>query len=995
MEISMAPTAAVLRSRTRRAARLLAPALALLGAALLPVASRAEPPRAGGRFLFSATVGGGAAAPKVLLLWVVTEGPSPYATYLLKRRADFKPALADLATVARIDDQLAIEAVFPPGSAIRDDLMLALEPELGPALSARLLALRGLSDPASKMQYRMLVNANYGVSITEGVAYLDTAVVVGTRYLYELWGIDPGTGAAVERLGKVWALAGTDTMLPQPEGLDAVRMADIDLPPRGNFPDPADGDIDVDGDGELDGGEFGDGKIYLTWKPNRAASPVGRETEPPGFGYNILRSDKPPLDPCPPLPPAGVFQVNQWPVLAISAPPDPKKMLDFFFVDDGSNEAIPPLAKGQKYCYWLVPRNLLGQGGTPSEVREACAPDLGVPRQVREVKAQVLSPSSAGIKVSWAPNTNDPVTLDGGTRYIDDTATYRVYRFTDFKSLLKPPPDPTLCAVDPSLNPCVVCSVAAPLTSCTDSQPASSFNRGKIYWYAVTALDTPACDNPANESPYSAPVRGVVYDETPPTINYVVPFCKPGPTCPPATGSHELPCIRCWPCDPSHTVCPPADPNDDAWCLAGGSIGMFPRSCDDWGYEVRAAGPPPMDADTMSVRLYRGAKGKDFRPVEEAFLTGPADTAWDAHEQFRTRVSQKLEYRLRALDRDANIGVSVNPAVPAYLQGTAPPPRSTIVRSVLQADGDWQIQWHAPGAEALVGFLLRVGKAGDRFSALLFEILPDNNALASEAMIGMDVDGSGGPPSPYRIITRNATQILADKEDLGPLLSWDPVAKQFGRTLSGLALEEDAVVEIYAIDVAGVLSEPAIAGPLPPDPDPDALTWPARPSPSAFPLAAVFVNAPTDYVALCWDRGQPFPGGAVGSHPKHVAVFRARVESDGDRPDGFQQRSPRLDVDAYDRGGPALGDELDCSDCEGALEDLRGGVGAVRPACWRDYGIPGAGIPSGTYRYTVLGFSDPPPTVDPEVTATADPRKRNEGEIDTVYGSPPAEVVVP
>ncbi len=992
----MARTAAVLRACRRRAGRLLAPALAILAVAVSPVALPADPPRAGGRFLFSATVGGGAIAPKVLLRWVVTEGPSPYATYLLKRRADVDAALADLATVARIDDPAVIEAIFPAGSEIRDDLMAALEPELGPTLSGRLLALRGLPDPASKMQNRMLQSANYGVAIAEGVAYLDTTVVAGTRYLYELWGIDPGSGMAVERLGKVWALAGADTRLPQPEGLEAVRVADVDLTPRGNFPEPADGDIDVDGDGKLDGGEFGDGKIYLTWKPNRDASPPDRETEPPGFGYNVLRLDKGLLAACPPSPPLlESVRVNQWPVLPISAPPDPKKMLDFFFVDDGSNEAIPPLTKGAKYCYWLVARDLLRQDGMPSDVKEACAPDLGVPRQVREAKAQVLDPSSDGIRISWAPNTSDPVTLDGGTRYIDDTATYRVYRFTDFKALLKPPPDPILCSVDPSLNPCVVCSVAASLTSCTDTEPASNFNRGKIYWYVVTALDTPVCDNPANESPYSAPARGVVYDETPPTINSVVPFCEPGPTCPPASGSHEIPCIRCWPCNPSQTACPPEDPDDDPWCAAGGSIGMFPRPCDDWGYEVRAAGPPPMDADTMSVRLYRGAKGADFRPVEEAFLTDPADTTWDAHEKFRTRVSQKLEYRLRALDRDANIGESANPAVPAYLQGTAPPPRPTIIRSVLEADGDWQIRWHAPGAEALVGFLLRVGKSGDRFSALLFEILPENNALASEAMVGMDVDFDG-IPSPYRIITRNATEILADKVDLGLLLTRDPIDGYFERTLSGLALEEDTVVEVYAIDVAGVLSEPATAGPVPPSFVAVGLDWPERPAPSTFPLAADFVNAPTDYVALCWDMGQPFPDGKRAGHPKHVAVFRALVESDPDRPESsYQQRSPRLDIDAYDKGSADPGDELDCRDCEGELEALLGGP-ANDLACWRDYGIPGSGISPGTYRYTVLGFSDPPPVIDPEgPPVSSDPRKRNEGEIDTVYGSPPAEVVVP
>jgi hypothetical protein len=423
---------------------------------------------------------------------------------------------------------------------------------------------------------------------------------------------------------------------------------------------------------------------------------------------------------------------------------------------------------------------------------------------------------------------------------------------------------------------------------------------------------------------------------------------------------------------------------------------MFPRPCDDWGYEVRMGGLPPMPPDTQSVRLYRGAKGADFRPVEEAFLTGPADTTWDMHEEFRTRVSQRLEYRLRALDRDANIGPVADPAIPAYLQGTAPPPRPTIVRSLLEADGDWLVRWHAPGAEALVGFLLRVGKADNRFSALLFEILPENNALSSEATVGVDVDFDG-IPSPYRIITRNATKILADKADMGVLMTRDPVDGSFERTFSGLVLEDDTVVEIYAIDATGVLSEPAMAAPVPFNFTVlDALEWPERPAPPAFHLAAAFVDAPTAYVALCWDNGEPFPDG-IGGHPRHVAIFRTAVEPD--RPDSYQQRSPRIDIVAYDAGGVAPGDELDCNDCKDELEDLPGFPDPVRSlVCWRDYGTPGSGMAPGTYRYTVLGFSDPPPVVDPEgPPVTRDPSKRNEGEIDAVYGSPPAaaEVVVP
>jgi hypothetical protein len=917
----------------------------------------------------------------VLLRWVATEaGPSSYGTFLLKRRADAEAAFTDLAVVARLDDPAAIEAVFPGGSEIRGELTGLIVPDLGPTLAAALLALRGAADPAGRMQYEMLLNTNYGVAIAEGVAYLDAAVVAGTRYAYELWGIDPASGTAVERLGKVWVKAGEDTMLPAPLALDAVRVADVDRPPLGNFPQVADGDIDLDGDGKLDGGEFGDGKIYLRWEPSADPGARDRETRPTGFGFDIYRAEKGGLAVCPPDPLAGAVKVNEQPVIPISATPDTDDMPDFFFVDDNSNDAIRPLVKGATYCYWLVARNLLRQGGRPSDPEEACVPDLGFPRQVRNVTAQVSVPSSDGIKISWTPNASDPVTLDGGNRYIDDTAGYNVYRFTDFQALLRPPGDFLPCAAAGPLTPCVLCNVGAALTSCTDPGPADEINRGKIYWYAVTAVDAAMCGNPSNESPYSAPARGVVYDETPPSIGMVVPFCDRAPS------STELPCIRdcCL-----GTQCPP-DPSDDRWCDAGGAPGIYPRPGDTWGYKV----PPPMPADTMSVRLYRGSKGSDFRPVEEAFFS-PPDNAWVLVEEFRTRSSQKIEYRLRALDRDSNIGPLPPAPIPAYLQGTAPPPPPTIVRATLDPDlGTAVIRWHAPGAEALAGFMLRVGPK-DRPRTGTFSYLPAVNDLASEITLGSDVDGDF-VPEPDVIVVRRTTRCLADQgADLGGLRAPDGYLEQT------VPVPEGAVVEIYAIDITGQLSAPAVATPTPLALLAlDTIPWPKRSAPPAFALGAVFTDAAADYVELCWDRQQPVPGGGPGVHPDHVAVFRTVVEAG--RPDSYQQRSPRVGIGIYNAGGllpgGAVVPALVCSDaCKDDLAIKLGGPPSGSVVCWQDFGI----APGTTYHYTVLGFGDPPPVPDPEgPPVDRDPRKRNEGEIESVYGSPDdlpgaAEVMVP
>lgn len=961
-------------------------------------ASATVPQEPGAHLNFSATVGGGPASPRILLRWSSPDRPSAYARYLLKRRAAAEAVFTDLATLEALTDPADITALFTDPVNVEILADISSPNLLGPSYASELIARRTVADPPTRMQRELLQSTNYGVAIADGLGYLDTAVTAGTRYAYELWGIDPGTNLPVERLGKLWAEAGLNTVLPAPQGLRIVGSVDADLPPLGDFPGPGDvdrdddgildggglydvdnpprgnfpgaEDVDLDGDGRIDSGEPGNGKIFLAWDPRPALQAKDRETRVTGFGFDVYRFPKG-GGPCPPVPPpapAGL-KINEFPILPTPAT-DPD-IPDFIFVDDPASPGAPSVTQGVSYCYWAVARDLLRQLGQFSAPAVGCAPDLGRPRQVRRVATQVLAPSSSGVRVSWIPNRSDPVTLDPGTPYVDDTTGYHVYRFTDFGDLQKPP--------DPAKLVPGCTGLPGTVLSCDDPFPATQ--RGKIYWYTVTATDAPVCGNAPNESPFSSPARAVVYDESGPAITKVTPFC---------IAPQHPDCIR------DCSVTPPS-----AWCHAGGASGVWPVRGDDWGYKVFPADLIDDNDDTFSVRLYRGSKGADFRPVEEASLLSPADPDFDLHEPFLPRVSQKLEYRLRALDLDSNLGLPGPAPIPAFVRGD-PPIRPTLLEATYDPTSlEVQLKWHAPGAEALAGFLVRVGPRGRR-DAGTFHLLPgpatfppDGNHLFSEASVDPprlpdDVTGDS-VESPYVVVIRSQTKYLADLgANLGGLREPD------GYLHASLPASLADDVEIYSVDITGQLSRVSRRQVTAEDLDPTTLDWPERDAPPAVgPLQATGLG---DKVVLCWN--QPPEGRCTVTREScktgadcsrlcdeeeedcapqvcqvapdlapRVAVFRAVVDPADPGSTSFQQRSPLIDIQDYNDGPP----HIPCqSDCRQAL-----GPTAV---CWEDYGV----VSGRAYRYSILRFwGEPGP----------DDVLRSEGEIRSQLG--PVEVAAP
>ncbi|MGH9870255.1 MAG: hypothetical protein ACREAA_19110 [Candidatus Polarisedimenticolia bacterium] len=922
---------------TRRGAlRILA--AAGLAAALAAPSVRGEAGLAGGEFHFSATVGGG----KVLLRWTSTERPAPHDAYVLMKK---QAGAAEFSTVGPVPivpltDPNAIEAVFPAGSELRSDALRTLVPRVAPDIPTALFSLRSSADPALRTQREMLLNTSYGVAIVEGLAYLDAAVDPGELFTYEIWSVDPVTDptAPVERLGKL-SVKVQDTVLPAPTELEAVTVA----------------------------GEVGDGKVFLFWNPTQNPG-KDRETTATGFGFDIYRvtgtSDPNAAIPDPGVPVddpnSGAIRINSEPVIPVPTT-DPNKP-NFFFVDGHApiDPNQPSLVRGTSYKYWLVPRDLLRRHGAFSAPVQVCVPDQRKPRQVGGVKANAVTGS--GVELTWSANASDPNSIGISDPYVDDTASYNVYRTTDHKTLLGAP--------DPTLR--IATSVIG--TSFVDGVPALGTNQGKNFWYAVTAVDGSLCNKPGNESHYSAPTRGIYYDVTAPTIGDVDGYCD--------TVQNPR-CLR--DCGPS------SDPNYLAfikpWCDCGGASGIWPVTGDQWGYKIRGTDVP---SDNRSIRLYRGSKGKDFKPVEETPLDATMLEA-KLPETFAARISQKLEYRARAMDRDSNLGPSVAPTgmvgqgMPAFVRGGAPLRPVILGTSYDPAAGALTVRWHAPGAGALAGFVLRRPAAIAGPGSVDYlprgnfwgESNADPNGFRDPAHCDPDddqrVDFDGDGIDPFDIIIADDTRDLADLIATSPGLGGlrDPATGYFQHTFTGLALREE--VDVFSVDLAGQLSLPATATNLRVDADPDTLAWPDRDLPPTYLLAGVRIDhgGAFDEVNVCWDQDQAslVPGGPTAGNPRWVAVFRALVESTGPR--GFQQRSPLVDIAAYSYTSE---DPAECSTCMTSLVARLGGATPSEFVCWKDFKVPSV----AAYKYVVVGFRG---------ASSADTGPRDDREIQAVFAS--------
>jgi hypothetical protein len=327
------------------------------------------------------------------------------------------------------------------------------------------------------------------------------------------------------------------------------------------------------------------------------------------------------------------------------------------------------------------------------------------------------------------------------------------------------------------------------------------------------------------------------------------------------------------------------------------------------------------------------------------------------------------------------------------------------------------VRWHAPGAAALAGFVLRVGPAGQREQGS-FYYLPDaatlpplGNHLADEDSVGLDVDLDGSI-SPLTVVIRDLTRPLGELVDLGGLEAPDGT---LAYTVPALLGGGDAL-DLYGVDCSGQLGPAASWSHFSADVAP-GLDWPVRPLPPVGALVTQFVDDVTDHVDLCWDQaplGRCSASGQICESEADcadsavaetceptpdpapfVAVFRTRVwgrcsgdgtgcDDDGDceaaqtctlRPDAYQQRSPLVDIRPYMAGGGGFpGVQCGCA------------LGMTDGACWQDFGL----TPSTNYRYTVLRFWGPPSAAD-----RSDRGHRKEGEIQKAFGPATAEVPPP
>jgi hypothetical protein len=612
-----------------------------------------------GRIFFTSAVG----PDKVLLRWIGAKETDRFYGYNIHRREADSSTFVTLnaSPIIPLTDTAKIRAIFEAPN--EGQILADIQSILGPAYYNEIIKLRTSGDKTDLARLAILVNTNYGVSISEGLGFLDKSVTNGIRYTYELWGVN-NLGIEIERLGKVSVVGGIKTELDPPTLIEWVPII----------------------------GPAGDKRVYLRW----VVPPSSDLTEGAniGFGYDIYRMEGglPPEDPYKVIKdtdisayPKTYLKVNKLPVVvlpaqnvdkgrelfsancsnchtrnegeifgkgtrefngsskqsairahSINVPSDLdlesvfNYINDFFFMDDNSF-AGRPFEYDNKYTYWVVARDLLRQHGKFSipvlaEIRDKIPPK--VPYNVQTTVTGNVP--NQKIKITWDKNMNE--LPEGPGAYVDDTVTYKIYRRFG----------------DTDATKTYIASVAQPSSGIytveyTDVS-ISKDDWGKIYWYHITALDVAG-----NESPFSAQAKGVVYDLQPPSPPYCKTPCeeinyqKEYKFCREYSSEQELPTPL--------TVAYVNKPDDS----------NFP--------EFRCT---ITDTDTEGIKVYRSIDGVNFYFVKDLYTTGQnyIDFIDDA---YKPRVSQEVYYKFKAFDENNNVSGFTTISSRVLVAGEPPP----------------------------------------------------------------------------------------------------------------------------------------------------------------------------------------------------------------------------------------------------------------------------------------------------------------------------------
>lgn len=429
----------------------------------------------------------------VLLRWVSFDGSIPVDTYSIYRKAGDANSAQPMELVSvtgRLRNAPLIRSIFEQPAVDRAKVnlqeMLASmldEPVTDDTFVDQLLTILDGDTSCDQCEFRarMLVNANYGVAIVQGLGYLD--LVTPQTYTYELRTSQGAGGADGLVLGRVTIDATQPTKLAAPQ-----QPTRVDVP-----------------------GERGNLKIFLNWD----FSPALRDQRQAFFGYNVYRGDGDlsGQDFKTLMSQGQLKKINRAPVLppsqnALGTEPEDK----YVFVDDNmvlekSGPVGTPFEAGKTYTYWAAPIDLLGQEGEASPPVTATVKDQSAPEVPRGLSTQVADVSGAKrIVLTWDRNT-------------DDAAGYRVYRFREWDHVGKKGPFPPVNGVAEGY----ITDVPQPASDkpfFLDTTINITQNENEAYWYCVSAFDAAG-----NESALSPPFRGVIFDKEPPGAPPFVDVC--------------------------------------------------------------------------------------------------------------------------------------------------------------------------------------------------------------------------------------------------------------------------------------------------------------------------------------------------------------------------------------------------------------------------------------------------------------------------------------
>lgn len=649
-------------------------AFAALGLASIPSAE-ADPAVA--RHVVHAVADGD--TPRILVRWNQLDGVKRFTYYEVRRRAaDQVDAVAiNIDPIGPMTTAAAIEALFTnPANA---DALAQIVETLGADYANDLL---GLQNPApgtaAVAQAQTLPDLNYGAAIALGLGLLDESVVLGTTYVYEVWGLD-ANGFPSERLGRATATAGSPALLPSPAALSCVDLGDArkhlsaslrwtegataqDAPlagyevrrarrlGNGTCPSLDPGSPGARSANQVPQRRHAPGSPALGFSLFQAncvsCHPGGREVAPV-VGKTMRDFDRRRFAELWSTPAeaahdtAALQALNEEQLRAIF-----DHISEFHFRDDGTDTPEEVPQAGETFCYDVRPIDLLGQIGLPSPVVQCEIPDALPPDTVARVRAKRVPQAGTHeiCEVAWDKLEDLPG---------QSAQSYRVYRADDVPRLRKD---------EPTAHLAEIVHAGAPARPRWLDTTQTAANAGESYFYAVRAVDVFG-----NLSPFSgwAP-------------------CVPRDLAPPGQATLTYECPRgCTGCEDRR--------GDTRWLDAEGDPNFV--IADE---RCRPQLTPSAPGDPFRYRQLRSFNGIDYEPGQD--VSGPFQV------DFTPTVETPIYVKVRPYDWNLNFGVESPPVKFIGLGIPLPAPR--IVSVIDAGNGRLKIIFKSLAPDRLIGFTL-------------------------------------------------------------------------------------------------------------------------------------------------------------------------------------------------------------------------------------------------------------------------------------------------